>query len=402
MEITQQKSGESLVIRLVGRLDAGWCDPVQQALTLAVKEGNHRIRLDMEKVDYISSAGVRVVLTVYKQLLAIKGSFGIIKPSEMVSSVLSMVGMDSLVETEAEPVAAPEAPAQIRTHESAKGLYELHPLPGKGVQVETIGSDALLHGGFAGEGNRPPLRFDHQTVALGIGALGTTLGDCAPRFGEFLAAGGVSIFQPADGSVRPDFSVSEGTLVPEGHLLLGLVGRGDFSLLARFQTRKEARTVGLSELAATALELAGTQAAIVVAVTETAGLVGATLRKSPATATANNFAFPGIRDWLSFTSERSFRDSTSLIVGVVAREGSPIQSLLRPLAPQIQGHFHAASFPYRPLQKGVIELQPSLAALFEGPASHGVLHLLNDSREFTGAGESEFLRGALWIAPVLT
>jgi len=72
------------------------------------------------------------------------------------------------------------------------------------------------------------------------------------------------------------------------------------------------------------------------------------------------------------------------------------------MAPGLQGHFHAASFSYRPLQKGLIELKPSLAALFEGRGAQGVLHLLNDSREYTGAGESEFLRGALWIAPVLT
>ncbi len=403
MEITQEKSKESLVIRLAGRLDTSWCDSVEQVLTEAVKAGEHRIRLDMGRVAYISSAGLRVILTSYKQLLAIKGSFGIVNPSSMVYSVLSLAGMDSLIESLAEPDAAPttEQSKDGRSLVSPKAAYELFPLPGKGIRVEAVGNDSLLHGRFNEVKFEDTIRFDYETVAIGIGALGASPADCTPRFGEFLAAGGVSVFQPADGSARPDFMVSEAALVPEGHLLLGLLGRGDFSVLARFQTKDDARTVGLAEIATTALEIAGTPAAIVVAVTETAGLVGATLQKSPAFASANNFDFPQIRDWLSFTSERAFRDSTSLVVGIVARDGSSLQSHLRPLAPGIQGHFHAAGFPYRPIQKGLIDLKPTLASLFEGRAANGMLHLLQDSREFTGAGESEFLRGALWIAPVL-
>jgi len=402
MEITREKSADGLVIRLKGRLDTSWCDTVEAALTQAVREGEHRIRLDMERVDYISSAGLRVVLTVYKQLLGIKGSFGIVNPSTLVRTVLGMAGMEALLEGGSAIGNATEEPSRGRALTSARAGYELFSLPGKGMRVETVGSDALLHGGFDATTTREVIRFDQGTVAIGVGALGANAAECAPRFGEFLAAGGVSVFQPADDSARPDFLVSEGTLVPEGHLLLGLVGRGDFPTLARFQATDEARTVGLTELAATALEIAGTSAAVVVGVTETAGLVGASLQKSPASAVANNFGFPQIRDWLSFTSERAFRDSTSLVVGVVAREGSPLQPLLRPLAPGLPGHFHAACFSYRPLQKGAIDYKTTLAALFDGRAAQGVLHLLNDSREFSGAGESEFLRGALWIAPVLT
>jgi len=403
MEITREKSREFLTIRLAGRLDTSWCDSVEQALTQAVREGEHRIRLDMERVAYISSAGLRVVLTLYKQLHAIKGSFGIVNPSPLVRSVLSMVNMETLIESQAGPgqASAPEQPVAGRLVSSPKAGYELFPLSGKGVRAESIGTDSLLHGGVEGTTSPGVIRFDHETVAIGIGALGATAADCAPRFGEFLAAGGVSVFQPADGSARPDFMVSEGTLVPEGHLLLGLVAHGGFSMLARFQARDDARTVGLGELATTALEIAGTPAAVIVAITETAGLVGAALRQSPASASVDNFGFPQIRDWLSFTSERAFRDSTSLVVGVVARDGSFLQPLLRPLAQGLQGHFHAASFPYRPLQKGLVELRPTLDSLFEGRAAQGMLHLLHDSREFTGAGESEFPRGALWIAPVL-
>ena len=64
------------------------------------------------------------------------------------------------------------------------------------------------------------------------------------------------------------------------------------------------------------------------------------------------------------------------------------------------GHLHAAVFPYRPLRKGRIALKPSVTELFDGQSLQAVLHLISDSRAFNGAGESEFFRGAVWIAPL--
>jgi hypothetical protein len=190
--------------------------------------------------------------------------------------------------------------------------------------------------------------------------------------------------------------------MPAGRLLSGLSGIGDFPLLARFAATEEARTVGLAELTAAALEFAAAPAAAFVAVTETAGLVGAALRRSPAAdPAADRFAFPGIRDWLTFTGERAFRDSASLLVGVVARPGTPLDPQLRPLGGAgLLAHVHAAVFPYRPLRKGRIDLPATLAELFDGPGLTAVLHLLADPRELVGAGESAFARGALWLAPV--
>ncbi len=396
MEITPQKIGDILVIRLAGRLDASWCDPVEKALTAAVREGEHRIHLDMEEVNYISSAGLRVLFTVYKQLLSIKGVFAIRNPSPNVRSVLQMVGIGSLIATD--EVAAVEVNESCRAHASAKADYEIFPGDSGEFTLQSLGHASLLHGSSGSP--RDTRQFDDQTFALGVGALGTSATENEARFGEFLAVAGAAAFQPADGSTRPDFLLSEGQFVPEGQLVLGLLGRGKFPLLARFAVKKENRAVGLTELAATALELAGTPAVALVAVTETSGLVGASLRQSVASpATADRFAFPQIRDWLSFTTERSFRDSTSLIAGVVAREGAPFQDLLRPHG-NVMGHFHAASFPYRPLQKGRIELKPTVSGLFDTHSLHAVLHLLADTREFNGVGESEFLRGALWIAPI--
>jgi anti-anti-sigma factor len=415
MEITRQKSGDLLVLRLVGRLDANWCNHVQNALAAAVRDGEHRIHLDMAEVGYVSSAGLRVLLSVYKQLRAINGLFGVARASPAVRSVLELAGLDMLIAADTDATAAPAELGE--PHASPSARYELFrkTTPFAGVQLEALGHAGLLRTG-ADPAQVPAREFGVNAFALGVGALGGSYADCAPRFGEFLAVAGVAAFQPSDGSSRPDFVVSQNALVPEGRLMVGLAGEGAFPLLARFEATPEARTVGLAELAATALALSGAPATVFAGVTETCGLVGAALRQSPAATGAadTRFGFPQIRDWLSFTSERAYRDSTSLVVGVVAQTGSPFDALLRPLrsaAPNSQpptlssqlsvhAHIHAAAFPYRPLRKGRIELKTAVHELFDQSSLQAVLHLLADPREFNGAGDSEFYRGALWIAPV--
>ena len=188
----------------------------------------------------------------------------------------------------------------------------------------------------------------------------------------------------------------------------GMVGRGAFSRLVRFDKGAPHASLPLSAVVKTCLEAVGSDAVGMVLVAETAALVGASLQKTPSNGTAgakNIFAFPGIRDWLSFTAEAAFANSTCLIVGFAAAKargaGFP---LLKPLVPsgEVVGHFHAAAFPYRPLRKGRVELNEAVQPLFETENILGLLHLVNDWRDASGAGESRFLRGACWCAPLAT
>ena len=139
-------------------------------------------------------------------------------------------------------------------------------------------------------------------------------------------------------------------------------------------------------------------------VVESAGLVGAALRRSPAAAAGGNgapFKYPEVRSWLSFSTERLYSRSLALVSGVAANsECAPLSPLLRPLGAEALplGHFHAAAFSYRPLQKGNIDLKNTVTTLFETETLQGVLHLLTDARLAAGPQQSDFVRGACWIA----
>ena len=66
----------------------------------------------------------------------------------------------------------------------------------------------------------------------------------------------------------------------------------------------------------------------------------------------------------------------------------------------LHGHFHAALFPYRPVQRGELQLERAIGELMAADSAQTLLHLLTDDREFEGLGQSELMRGACWIGPI--
>lgn len=67
MTITKTKNESSLVIALEGRLDTTTA-PMLEAELKESLEGISDLTLDFEKLDYISSAGLRVILTAQKTM----------------------------------------------------------------------------------------------------------------------------------------------------------------------------------------------------------------------------------------------------------------------------------------------------------------------------------------------
>jgi hypothetical protein len=262
-----------------------------------------------------------------------------------------------------------------------------------------------LNGGFQAE-HCHKVRFPATALGVGLGAPGESFDDCRARLGEFLVAAGAAAYLPTDGTNVPDYLVTATDTLPELHVCYGLVCDGPLKHFARFEADAEVGRVPLSALVQGLLELAEADRIGLVLVGETAGLMGAALRRSPAAGAGigNPFAFPQVRDWLTFTAERAYMRSTALVVGVAVRdEPGLLAPLLRPLGKgqKLLGHCHAAAFSYRPLPRGPLELRPALAALFEQQTLQGILHLLADQREAVGLGESEFVRGACWFGPLV-
>ena len=405
MEIIKAQRDDVLELRLRGRLDASWADHVGKAIEDAIRAGSHQIELNFAQVDYLSSAGLRLILKYYKQLKGVQGRLTITQPSGGAYAILKMAGFAEMMITAAPSVAAASAKAEPTRVERNGAIFQMFDhVPGAQLQCSLIGQpEKFFNGGFQ-RADCVNVALPSGTFGLGLGAFGSAFEDCRERFGEFVAVAGSAATLPTDGSGVPDFVVTEEALVPELKVLYALVGKGQFAQMMRFDAKAEPPVIGLSDLVDAALEISGADAAGFAMLTESAGLVGAALRRSPGRADATSpLAFPGVRDWLSFTTERNNERNLALIVGVAVREPTtPVAPFVRALAAgaRVHGHFHAALFPYRPVQRGDLRLDNALGGLLAAESVQTLLHLLSDDREFEGVGQSEFMRGACWLGPI--
>src|SRR5438876_8176949 len=413
MDITRERCADGLNVIVKGRLDGYWADHLAKELAEVLREGVHEVRLDLSGVNYLSSAGIGTLVEAYKEFKTIQGSFAVVHPSPQVRTLLTMTKLDALLIAGASPAApAPTAPL-VRQLERSGVVYEIFDLaPGESLRCAAVGNPSLLEGCHFRAEHCQAVRFPASSFAVGLGALGDDFSDCRGRFGEFLSVAGAAAYLPTDGTGVPDYMLAAATFVPELQVLYCAKAEGRFAHLARFEANKEIGPVKLSALIDAGFEIAGSAIIGVVIVAETAGLLGASLRRSPAleengSSDTRLFTFPAVREWLSYSAERAHTRSLALVVGIASRndereDAGKLFSMLRPLgpAPWPAGHFHAAAFSYRPLKKGTLDLRTMVATLFESENLESVMHLLNDTREISGAGESEFVRGACWFGPI--
>jgi len=405
MEIVTQQLGDALEVKVSGRLDNYWTEHLRRNLEEVIRAGAHGILLNLAEISFLSSAGVGLLVKFHTQLKGIGGSFVITHPSDRVKQVLDLCRLSPILLAQKVPVVLPLHKTEVHCFSTPDASFEvIECAPNQSLICERIGDPRLLKGcRFSPEDCRI-VTYPPGTFGLGLGAFGEGFEDAQTRFGEFLAVGGSAAYLPTDGTNVPDFMVSSGELVPEMNVLYGLRCEGGFTHLIRFDTADTEGPISLSGLVRTALEISGAPLIGMVMVAESAGLVGASLRRSPASAAGVHdapFQYPEVRSWLSFSTERLHSRSLALVSGIAASsECAPLTPMLRQLGAEGLpiGHFHAAAFSYRPLKKGNIDLNATVTTLFETETLQGVLHLLSDTREAAGPQQSEFVRGACWIS----
>ena len=99
LEITEEADEDNKVIEFIlkGRVDSFSSDVLNFKLDRALSEEYKKLILNMSQVEYLSSAGIRVILNTYKNAKKAGGKLGIEKPSESVRNVLGMTALDELL-----------------------------------------------------------------------------------------------------------------------------------------------------------------------------------------------------------------------------------------------------------------------------------------------------------------
>ena len=98
MTITKNLDGTNLVFALEGRLDTMTAPELEAELKKSL-DGAETLTMDFGKLDYISSAGLRVLLTAHKAMSA-KGGMKVTNVNEIVREVFEVTGFADILTIE--------------------------------------------------------------------------------------------------------------------------------------------------------------------------------------------------------------------------------------------------------------------------------------------------------------
>ena len=92
----EEEQGKT-IIRVEGRLDAASSPNLENKLNELINAGKKQLLLDFAKVDYLSSAGMRLLLSVTKKLKTIDGKLNFCSINEEVMEIIKMAGFERIL-----------------------------------------------------------------------------------------------------------------------------------------------------------------------------------------------------------------------------------------------------------------------------------------------------------------
>lgn len=98
IELKEEKKGEVLVVHIKGRLDAVSSPATEKKLFDSITGGQTKLLLDFSDVVYLSSAGMRMLLSLTKKLKTLSGKLIVCSITTNVMDVLKMSGFDHVLE----------------------------------------------------------------------------------------------------------------------------------------------------------------------------------------------------------------------------------------------------------------------------------------------------------------
>ena len=98
MKMTKTQNGTSLTIALEGRLDTMTAPELEKELNASLDDSD-TLTMDFANLAYISSAGLRVLLSAHK-VMSRKGGMKVVNVNEIVKEVFDVTGFADILSIE--------------------------------------------------------------------------------------------------------------------------------------------------------------------------------------------------------------------------------------------------------------------------------------------------------------
>jgi anti-anti-sigma factor len=204
-----------------GRVDAFGSGELDRTLKDLFADGNLAcVAFDMEKVRYLSSAGIRSILRTMKILHRRNGALAICSLCSYCRNVLDTAGMTASLKifpSRAEAMEflqsvhwerqALENWESMETADSPIGQFRFVPGENSQADLKIIGSLADIYHSRVDEGHIFSRGFSQTEYSIGVGGLGEVAEDYMKVLGSMLTIGGTMAWLPTDGHDLADFLV---------------------------------------------------------------------------------------------------------------------------------------------------------------------------------------------------
>jgi anti-sigma B factor antagonist len=96
MEINTQTFKRVDLVQVTGRIDSSTAPQLDEALNGLTGSGRYNLVMDLSGVEYMSSAGLRALVSALRECKRRSGDVRLASPSDRVSEVLGLAGLDSV------------------------------------------------------------------------------------------------------------------------------------------------------------------------------------------------------------------------------------------------------------------------------------------------------------------
>jgi stage II sporulation protein AA (anti-sigma F factor antagonist) len=96
MEFAHENAGDVVVAKLAGRLDSSSASTAEEQLMRLIGNSAPHLVIDLSMLEYISSAGLRVLLLVARKVQQAQGKLALFGLAPGVSDVFSISGFDTI------------------------------------------------------------------------------------------------------------------------------------------------------------------------------------------------------------------------------------------------------------------------------------------------------------------
>lgn len=96
MEMTTSKEKGAVIVSVKGKMDAVTSVDFEKSVSLLISKGESRFLVNFSRLDYISSAGLRVILKISRQLKTQNGKIVFAGLQDPVREVFKISGFDTI------------------------------------------------------------------------------------------------------------------------------------------------------------------------------------------------------------------------------------------------------------------------------------------------------------------